>query len=127
MDSYYIEPGERPCAVAPVTGKTYRDDNHPSTCNLPELEWDLAEAAESGQYQVIIVEGLLTRWDQKIYGQLALRLFIDCSPDERIVRRLRHNMTWGPSFDEIEDVNLNLVRYRHNKYVELPNRELILL
>ncbi len=118
MDSYFKAPEERPCAAAPVTGKVYRDDNHPDTCSLPDMERDLREAAESGRYQVIIAEGLLTLWDRKIYDRLDLRLFVDCSADERIVRRLKRNMTWGLSFDEIADVYLDLVRYRHSEYVE---------
>lgn len=118
MDLYFKAPEERPLAAAPVGGKIYRDDNHPLTCDLPRLEQDLAAAANSGQYQVIIVEGLLTLWDEKIQDRLDLRLFVDCPPDERIVRRLKRNMTWGLSFDEIADVYLDLVRYRHNEYVE---------
>ena len=118
MDAYFKAPEERPLAAAPVGGKIYRDDNHPLTCDLPRLEQDLAAAVNSGQYQVIIVEGLLTLWDENIQDRLDLRLFVDCPPDERIVRRLKRNMTWGLSFDEIADVYLDLVRYRHNEYVE---------
>lgn len=121
MDSYFKAPEERPCAAAPVTGRIYRDDNHPLTCDLPGMERDLEEAAGSGRYQVIIVEGLLTLWDQKIYDRLDLRLFVDCPADERIVRRLKRNMARGLSFDEIADVYLDMVRYRHNEYVE-PTR-----
>ena len=43
---------------------------------------------------------------------------MECRPDERIVRRLRRNMQRGLSFDEIADVYLDLVRYRHDEYVE---------
>lgn len=41
--------------------------------------------------------------------------------DERIVRRLKRNMQWGYTFDEIADVYLDLVRTRHDMYVE-PSR-----
>lgn len=37
------------------------------------------------------------------------------------VRRLRRNMQWGCSFDEIADVYLDLVRTRHDEFVE-PSR-----
>ena len=67
---------------------------------------------------MVIIEGLLTLWDQEIAEQLDLRLFVDCRPDERIVRRLRRNMGWGLAFDEIANVYLDLVRYRHDEYVE---------
>ena len=118
MDSYFKKPEERPQSVAPVTGKTYRDDNHPTTMNLEKLSEDLSEELEKGKAQVIIIEGLLTLWDENIISKLDLKLFVDCKADERIVRRLKRNMTWGLSFDEIKDVYLDLVRYRHDEYVE---------
>lgn len=118
MDAYFKEPAQRPVANAPVTGKPYRDDNHPDTVDLNRLKQDLQMAEESGEYQVIILEGLLTLWEKEICDRLDLRLYVECRPDERIVRRLRRNMGWGLSFDEISDVYLDLVRYRHDEYVE---------
>ncbi len=118
MDAYFKAPEERPVAEAPVTGKSYRDDNHPDTVALERLKGDLAQAARCGKYQVIILEGLLTLWERDICERLDLRLYVECRPDERIVRRLRRNMGWGLSFDEIADVYLDLVRYRHDEYVE---------
>ena len=49
---------------------------------------------------------------------LDLKLFVECRADERIVRRLRRNMSWGLSYDEVANVYLDLVRYRHDEYVE---------
>ena len=72
----------------------------------------------SGGCRVLIVEGLLTLWDRALYEMLDLRLYVDCRADERIVRRLRRNMQWGCSFDEIADVYLDLVRTRHDEFVE---------
>ncbi len=118
MDTYFRAPGERPVAEAPVTGRSYRDDNHPDTVDLEKLKGDLQQARQSGEYEVIIVEGLLTLWDKEIRDRLNLRLYVECRPDERIVRRLRRNMGWGLSFDEIADVYLDLVRHRHDEYVE---------
>lgn len=118
MDSYFKDPEERPSAAAPVTGRIYRDDNHPLTVDLEGLKRDLQAAVDGSKYQIVIVEGLLVLWDEEIYRQLDLRLFVDCRPDERIVRRLKRNMGWGLSFDEIADVYLDLVRYRHDEYVE---------
>jgi len=47
-----------------------------------------------------------------------LKLFMECRADERIVRRLKRNLEWGLTFDEISGVYLDLVRYRHDEYVE---------
>ena len=79
---------------------------------------DLKAAAAGGSYDVVIIEGLLTLWAREVYDKLDLRLFVECRADERIVRRLRRNMARGLSFDEIADVYLDLVRYRHDAYVE---------
>lgn len=121
MDYYFKGDDERPKSLAPVGGKIYLDDNHPLSMDLPRLAADLRAYLEMGDAQVIIVEGLLTLWDDEICDMLDLKLFVDCQADERIVRRLRRNMNRGLSFDQVADVYLDLVRYRHNEYVE-PSR-----
>ena len=119
MDKYFLPEAERPCIKAPITEINYRDDNHPNSFNLAKLKSDLNDFIKSKEYQVIIIEGLLSLWDKDICGLLDLKLFIDCQADERIVRRLRRNMKErGLSFDEISNVYLDAVRYRHNEFVE---------
>lgn len=118
MDSYFKPEDDRPRSIAPVSGRAYVDDNHPLTMDLPKLNEDLTNAVESGMFDVIIVEGLLTLWDKDICGKLDLKLFVDCRADERIVRRIRRNMQWGMQFDQIAGVYLDLVRFRHDEYVE---------
>lgn len=117
MDAYFKPEGDRPTATG-RTGRSYRDDNNPESFDLPRLRRDVSDAAENGSCRVLIVEGLLTLWDCGLYEQLDLRLFVDCRADERIVRRLKRNMQWGYTFDEIADVYLDLVRTRHDMYVE---------
>lgn len=118
MDEYFRPAEQRPYSEAPISQKFYVDDNHPQTMNLEQLNQDLIQAIDSNVFDIIIVEGLLTLWDKEIYNKLDLKLFVDCQADERIVRRLRRNMGWGISFDDISEVYLDLVRYRHNEYVE---------
>ena len=118
MDDYFKSVEERPFSKAPVTLNSYVDDNHPQTINLEQLNKDLTQAIDCDMFEIIIVEGLLTLWDKEIYEKLDLKLFVDCQADERIVRRLRRNMSWGASFDDISGVYLDLVRYRHSEYVE---------
>jgi uridine kinase len=74
--------------------------------------------AASGGADAVIVEGLLTLWDEELRDRLDLRVFVDCLADERIVRRLRRNMSWRYSFDKVSDVYLDMVRFRHEQYVE---------
>lgn len=117
IDNYFKPAEERRFADAPITGISYHDDNPPSFY-LAKPKDDLKQAVVSGDYQVILIEGLLTPWDLEIYEALNMRLLVECKADERIVRRLKRNMQWGLSFDEIANVYLDMVRYRHEEYVE---------
>jgi len=116
MDHYFKPKDMRPYVSAPITKKMYMDDNHPTTVDLPQLKKDLSTAINDAE--IIIIEGLLTLFDDEICQQLDLKLFIECRADERIVRRLKRNMERGLTFDEISNVYLDMVRYRHDEYVE---------
>jgi len=118
MDGYFKHEKDRPHTKAFVSQKEYIDDNHPETMDLNKLNADLEKISAKNEYEIIIVEGLLTLWDDNIYNKLDLKIFVDCRADERIVRRLKRNMKWGLAFDEITDVYLDMVRYRHEEYVE---------
>jgi uridine kinase len=118
MDHYFKQDKDIPRAKAFITQKIYADHNHPETIELNNLRIDLKTAIEQNGHEIIIVEGLLALWDDDIYNKLDLKIFVDCKPDERIVRRLKRNMQWGLTFDEIADVYLDMVRYRHEEYVE---------
>lgn len=118
MDSYFKPADVRPKAAAPITGKVYLDDNCPETIFHEKLREDLAQAVRE-DLDVILIEGLYALWYDWLYEQLDLKLFIDCQADERIVRRLKRNMSQrGLSFDEIAEVYLDMVRYRHEQYIE---------
>jgi uridine kinase len=118
MDDYFKPENERPFLEAFVSGKKYIDDNNPLTMYLDRLKADIEANLKQAEYDVIIIEGLLTLWDNDIFKKLDLKLFIDCKADERIVRRIKRNMEWGLTFDEITNVYLDMVRYRHDEYVE---------
>lgn len=118
MDDYFKPEEMRPLSEAPITEVVYLDDNHPETMNLAKMNTDIDQAIASKMFDIILIEGLLTLWEKNIYKKLDLKLFVDCQADERIVRRIRRNMQWGLQFDEISNVYLDLVRYRHNEYVE---------
>ncbi len=106
--------------MAPYTVKTYEDHNHPDCIDFDALLSDYEHACQEG-YHAIIIEGLFTLYHDAIRGLLDLKIYIDCQADERIVRRIKRNMAWGLSFDEITDVYLDAVRHRHATYVE-PSR-----
>ncbi len=114
MDDYFKPYGELPRSVSPISGKVYADYNHPDSFYIERLREDVASAEED----IVIVEGLLVLWDPVIQEMSDLKIFVDCPADERIVRRIRRNMMWGLSFDEIAEVYLDLVRFRHAEFVE---------
>lgn len=121
MDSYFKPEKDRPHTKAFVSQIIYDDHNHPESMDLNKLNADLENILEKGEkseYEIIIIEGLMTLWDDNICDKLDLKIFVDCKADERIVRRLKRNMQWGLTFDEIADVYLDMVRYRHEEYVE---------
>ena len=118
MDDYFKSAKERGVVPAPITKINYLDDNHPTSFDLPRLGQDLAAAIAEATADIIIVEGLLTLYDDEICEQLDLKLYIECRPDERIVRRIKRNMGYGLSFDQITNIYLDIVRYRHDEYVE---------
>lgn len=117
MDAYFKKEKDRPIQVSMMNQKCYRDDNHPHSFHLHQLYQDICQAMNE-TYEIIIIEGLLTLYDEKICSLLDLKIFIDCRADERIVRRLKRNMNKGLSFDEISNVYLDLVRFRHDEFVE---------
>ncbi len=118
MDEYFKPENERPRAVSPINGKCYIDDNHPQTMELDRFYSELKSMAENGKYRVLIAEGLMTLYDERIRGLCDIKLFVDCRADERIIRRIKRNMQWGQAPEQITDVYLNLVRIRHDEYVE---------
>ena len=61
---------------------------------------------------------MLTLWDSDICNLCDLRVFVDCPADIRIVRRIKRNLTWGLSLEDITNVYLDLVCYRHEEFVE---------
>jgi uridine kinase len=118
-DSYFKPDNERIRKKAFVTGREYLDDNHPEdTIYLHKLRKDAFDIIYQNEHDILLIEGIFTLWDDVIFNMLDLKIFIDCKPDERIVRRLKRNMNFGLSFDEIADVYLDMVRYRHEEYVE---------
>jgi len=106
-----------PQAVSHLSGKTYDDYNSPDTVRWEEFHQAVDQAVFGG-CDVVLVEGLLVLWDEYLRDRLDVRVFVDCRADERIVRRIRRNTAWGLSFDEITEVYLDMVRFRHDQYVE---------
>lgn len=115
MDSYFKK--DLPVYVSPVTGKSYPDHNHPLCFDTDRMIDDI-KTMKGKDYDLIIIEGLLTLYNDVIRSMLDLKIFIDVQSDERLFRRIKRNMQWGLSMDEIASFYLDSVRFRYNEYVE---------
>ncbi|GAB6931334.1 uridine kinase [Paenibacillus sp. JCM 10914] len=119
MDKYYKS--VRPLAKAPFTGNVLEDFNHPDGVDLQRLSTDYDQALLSGDYDVVIIEGFLLFHFERLRETLDLKLYVDCPADERMVPRSEWFINKGYSRDEVTQEYLQLVRYRHDEYVE-PTR-----
>ncbi|MBP3347872.1 MAG: uridine kinase [Clostridia bacterium] len=117
MDSYFKRESERPHVASHLNGKVYVDDNCPDTIDWQGFHRDL-DGMIAEDNDVIIAEGLLVLWDEHTRDCLDLKIFVDCRSDERLARRIKRNAQWGQSFEQVTDVFLNMVRFRHDQYVE---------
>ncbi len=116
MDSYY-KPEEELPLVRLENGREYRDYNSPESFDLARLRADIDKILTEKSCRILIVEGLLTLWDDRIDDICDMRVYVECEADVRVLRRIKRNMSYGLSFDEITDVYLDLVRHRHKEYV----------
>lgn len=117
MDDYYLPPEERPHMTGFADGKDYIDDNSPASFQLDALRQELDDALQSGA-AVVILEGLLTLWDEEIFRKLDLRLYVDCPDEERLARRVQRHSGWGQELSEITGRYVNAVRPRFRQYTE---------
>ena len=106
--------------VGPFTGKEYVEHNHPDAIRREELLSDFEEAL-SGDFELVIVEGLFALYFEEIRSRCDLKLFVDLASDERLVRRIRRFGEAGQSFDDIVSRYIDTVRFRHDEFVE-PTR-----
>lgn len=114
LDSYYKSEQELPL-VTTEKGRVYRDYNCPEAFDWARFHADRLDAVRT--HDIVIVEGLLTLWDEQTRNDCTYTVFVDCPADIRIVRRIRRNLAWGLSLDEIADVYIDLVRHRHEQFV----------
>ena len=72
--------------------------------------------------RVIIVEGILVLWEERLRRLMDVKIFVDTDSDLRILRRLKRDVTErGRTFESVQERYLNHVRPMHVAYVE-PSR-----
>ena len=68
---------------------------------------------------VIIIDGILTFRDERLRELFDIKIFADADADERILRRLRRDVTErGRDIDGVISQYVNTVKIMHGIYVE---------
>jgi uridine kinase len=119
QDSYFRK--QCPPHTAPFTGTVHDDHNHPDRFHLDRFIADVDATCAAGQWQVVIVEGLLVLQNPELRRRLDLKLFVDCDSDEGLYRRIKRNQRWEQQLDKIAGFYLESVRHRYQEFVE-PSR-----
>lgn len=69
--------------------------------------------------EILIIEGILLFADPELQRMVDIKIFVDASPDVRLVRRLRRDVVErGRSVDQVCNQYLQTVREMHEEYVE---------
>lgn len=118
MDAYFKKPGIT--TIAPITGIEYAEHNHPDAMDLDTMQADVTRLIESGEWDVILIEGLFTLYLDWLRNLADLKVFVDLKSDERMFRRIKRWLD-RQTIDEIALRYLDTVRYRHDERVE-PSR-----
>ncbi|ASS67043.1 MULTISPECIES: AAA family ATPase [unclassified Paenibacillus] len=117
MDKFYRE--LRPRTIAPLSGQEYEDFNHPDALDLEAVGRELREALE--EEDIVLIEGFLLFAVKELVDRLDYKIFVDCPSDERLARRLGKFKSGKYTQEETVREYLELVRPRHDSWVE-PTR-----
>ena len=126
MDAYFKPTDQLPTYYSLRIDGPHPDWNQPDSFRHGELIADMRRWAGDGACgeDVLILEGILALHFDELRQLAHLCLFIHTDADERIVRRIRRNMTVrNMTFNEVADYYVESVRDRHLQFVE-PTRRL---
>jgi uridine kinase len=103
MDSYFKRGENVPTFFSPSRQRVLPDHNRPDTADLPKLCADVDALGASGDYDVLIIEGLMTLHDDAVRGRCHLKVFVETDDDVRVVRRIKRTLERNPSAS-LEDI-----------------------
>jgi len=73
--------------------------------------------------RVIVVEGILVLWEQRLRERFDLKIFVDTPADLRLIRRLRRDVAErGRTTESILDQYIETVRPSHERFIEPSKR-----
>ena len=68
---------------------------------------------------VIIVEGIMTLLNKRLRDMMDLRIFVDCDPDERLIRNIqRDTIDRGRTVSMVVDRYLKVLKPMHEQFIE---------
>ena len=119
-DKYFKQ--ELPKMISPSDGQEYPDWNHPDSFDAPAMARDLIAARDSGEYDVILYEGVTIFCHASLRDPADVRIWVNASIETRIARRIARNVvTKGQTVEFIADYYLRCARYRERAY-SIPSR-----
>ena len=72
---------------------------------------------------VIIVEGIMTLLNKRLRDMMDLRIFVDCDPDERLIRVIqRDTLERGRTAQMVIDRYLKVLKPMHEEFIEPTKR-----
>ena len=77
------------------------------------------ETLTIGNHQIIVLEGILALFDEKIRNMMDIKLYVDTPDDIRIIRRIKRDINKrGRTFESVIEQYYNTVRPMHQQFVE---------
>lgn len=140
LDSYYVDELDKPIEVRAATNY-----DHPDAFDWELLNDHLAALALGASVEipiydytnycrssstvvvsaarVIVVEGILVLWEQRLRERFDLKIFVDTPADLRLIRRLRRDVAErGRTTESILDQYIETVRPSHERFIEPSKR-----
>lgn len=73
--------------------------------------------------EVIIIEGILALCDTKLRDLMDLKIFVDCDPDDRLIRVIRRDIVErGRTTDAVIERYERVLKPMHNEFIESTKR-----
>ena len=70
-------------------------------------------------HHIIVLEGILALFDEKIRNMMDIKLYVDTPDDIRIIRRIKRDINKrGRTFEAVIEQYYNTVRPMHQQFVE---------
>ena len=83
----------------------------------------LSETIHVEPKPVIIIEGIMTLLNKKLRDMMDLKIFVDCGPDERLIRNIqRDTMDRGRTVSMVVDRYLKVLKPMHEQFIEPTKR-----